>query len=64
MGDINQRIFCYQNKAPIPPDGHANPLKVVYSMKTPGNKSGATRYIPTSCDRILDAPDIINDYCK
>lgn len=66
MGDVNnQRIFCYQNKAPSAPDDHKNPLKVVYSMKTPGTqKSGATRYIPTTCDRILDAPEIINDYCK
>lgn len=66
MGDVNnQRIFCYQNKAPAAPESHVNPLRVVYSMKTPVSlKSGATRYIPTTSDRILDAPDIINDYCK
>lgn len=66
MGDVNtQRIFCYQNKAPSAPESHVNPLRVVYSSKTPvSNKSGATRYIPTTSDRILDAPDIINDYCE
>ena len=64
-GDGSQRIFCYKNKAPAPPEHHVNPLRVVYSMKTPvSQKSGATRYISTTPERILDAPDIINDYCE
>jgi hypothetical protein len=25
---------------------------------------GASRYIPQTPDRILDAPDIMDDYCK
>jgi len=45
--------------------GFLNPLKVVYShSKTPGSVKNATRYIPQTPDRILDAPDIIDDYCK
>lgn len=40
-------------------------MRVVYSVNTPmQTKGGGTRYIPQSPERILDAPDIINDYCK
>lgn len=56
------RILCYQNKAPAAPESHQNPLKVVYSQKTPISSKAGSRYIPTTSDRILDAPDIINDY--
>lgn len=64
-GDINsRRIFAYREKAPAPPEFHTNPLKVVYSVKTPMSTKSGTRYIPHSPERILDAPDIINDYCK
>lgn len=45
--------------------GFLNPLKVVYShSKTPGSVKSTSRYIPQTPDRILDAPDIIDDYCK
>lgn len=27
------------------------------------NARGTTRYIPHAPDRILDAPEIVNDYC-
>lgn len=63
LGDVNnRRIFSFQEKAPPPPDSHQNPLKVVYSIKTPMSTKSGSRYIPSSPERILDAPDIINDY--
>lgn len=58
-----QRILSFQNKAPAAPDNHMNPLRVVYSLKTPLSTKSGSRYIPQSPERILDAPDIINDYC-
>lgn len=65
LGDVNtRRIFSYQEKAPAAPESHQNPLRVVYSIKTPLLTKSGSRYIPTSPERILDAPDIINDYCK
>lgn len=65
LGDVNtRRIFSYQEKAPAAPESHQNPLRVVYSIKTPMSTKSGSRYIPTSPERILDAPDIINDYCK
>ncbi|XP_037958360.1 cell division cycle protein 20 homolog [Teleopsis dalmanni] len=63
IGDLKStRILCYQNKAPSAPDSHQNPLKVVFSTNTPHSSKSGTRYIPSTSDRILDAPDIINDY--
>lgn len=65
LGDVNtRRIFSYQEKAPAAPESHQNPLRVVYSIKTPMSTKSGSRYIPTSPERILDAPDIINDYCR
>jgi len=65
-GDINNtRVLSYQIKAPAPPEGYQNPLKVLYSQtKTPASVRASTRYIPQAPDRILDAPEIIDDYCK
>ncbi|XP_070502567.1 cell division cycle protein 20 homolog [Chironomus tepperi] len=57
-----KRILAYQTKAPAPPEDHLNPLRVVYSIKTPMSMKSGSRYIPTNPERILDAPDIINDY--
>lgn len=62
-GDINNRkIFSYQDKAPAAPEFHQNPLRV--RVKTPMSTKSGTRFIPSSPVRILDATDIINDYCK
>lgn len=61
--DISKkRILAYQTKAPAAPDSHLNPLKVIYSIKTPMSTKSGSRFIPTNPERILDAPDIINDY--
>ncbi|XP_031636529.1 cell division cycle protein 20 homolog isoform X3 [Contarinia nasturtii] len=63
LGDVKtRRVFSYQEKAPAAPESHQNPLRVVYSIKTPMSTKSGSRYIPTSPERILDAPDIINDY--
>lgn len=65
VGDLsNCRVVSYNNKAPPPPEGHLNNLKVVYSSSAykPGTTKKPTRYIPSQPERILDAPDIINDY--
>ncbi|CAG5093872.1 Similar to CDC20: Cell division cycle protein 20 homolog (Homo sapiens) [Cotesia congregata] len=59
----NQRVLSYQNKAPAPPEGYQNPLRVVYSQtKTPASVKTSSRYIPQAPDRILDAPEIVDDY--
>lgn len=62
-GDLSRyRIITYNNKAPLAPEGHSNNLRVVYSAcKNPSSKKSC-RHIPTQPERILDAPDIKNDY--
>ncbi|KAK9875166.1 hypothetical protein WA026_005958 [Henosepilachna vigintioctopunctata] len=58
-----QKILSYQKKAPSAPEGFMNPMKVIYSQtKTPASAKSSSRYIPQAPDRILDAPDIIDDY--
>lgn len=45
--------------------GHANALKILYSStKNPGSTKKASRHIPQAPERILDAPEILDDYCK
>lgn len=59
----NMRVLSYQNKAPAPPEGYQNSLRVVYSLsKTPSGVKPSARYIPQTPDRILDAPEIVDDY--
>lgn len=66
----SNRILSYKQQRPIQSGAHeihSNPLKVLYTAaasKAPMTAKGGIRYIPSAPDRILDAPDIINDYCK
>uniref|UniRef100_A0A182SAR9 Uncharacterized protein n=1 Tax=Anopheles maculatus TaxID=74869 RepID=A0A182SAR9_9DIPT len=57
-----QRLLSFRTKAPAPPEGHVNPLKAIYSVKTPMSAKSGSRYIPNAPERILDAPEIMNDY--
>jgi cell division cycle protein 20 (cofactor of APC complex) len=59
------RVLAFKNKAPQPEDGYANSLKVLYSQnKGSKSKSGRklNRAIADAPSRILDAPDLIDDY--
>ena len=46
--------------------GHLNNLRVLYSLhKTPASTAKKTaRHIPSAPDRILDAPDLMDDFCE
>lgn len=37
---------------------------IYFQSKAPSTVKASKRYIPQAADRILDAPDIIDDYCK
>lgn len=57
------RILSFKQKAPAPPEHHQNHMASLYSSNlgaAPARKQ--YRHIPTTQDRILDAPDIVNDY--
>lgn len=62
--DINKhRILSYQIKAPTAPEGFQNPNRILYTQtKTPASVKTTGRYVSHAPDRILDAPDIIDDY--
>lgn len=63
-GDLsNFRIMAYQNKAPSAPEGYCNSLRVLYSCsKAPNSTKRTTRYISQVPEKILDAPEIMDDY--
>ena len=56
------KILSYQHKAPVASDAQSNGLKVLYSHTQSPLSKTSTRHIPQAPDRILDAPDIVNDY--
>lgn len=62
------RVLAFRNKAPAPEEGYQNGLKVLYSQNKgrAGGLGGVagrpTRHIPSAPVRILDAPDLLDDY--
>jgi len=58
------RVLAFQSKPPTAPEGHSNNLKILYSSSknAPSSVKKWCRHIPQSPERILDAPDIRNDY--
>ena len=45
--------------------GHQGDLRVLYSTsKIPASAKKTIRHIPQVPERILDAPDILDDYCE
>ncbi|KAK2569872.1 Cell division cycle protein 20-like protein [Acropora cervicornis] len=64
LNDANSRILAFKMKAPTPREGHLNDLRVLYSnSKTPSTSAKKnSRHISPVPERILDAPDLIDDY--
>ncbi|XP_067928669.1 cell division cycle protein 20 homolog [Watersipora subatra] len=58
------KILAFRQKAPAAPEGHLNNLRVLYSQhKTPSSTAKKTaRHIPSAPERILDAPDLLDDF--
>eukprot|EP01038_Epipyxis_sp_PR26KG_P007697 gene7697-10468_t len=57
------RVLAYKNKAPLPKEEYQNSLKILYSQQ--GAKKEvvkSTRHISSTPFRILDAPDMLDDY--
>ena len=64
-GVSKSRVLAFKNKAPLPAEGYQNSLKILYSAQTVKKEAVKTmRHIPSAPVRILDAPDILDDYCK
>lgn len=61
------RILSFADKAPAPKGDTVNNLQVLYSASTTSRKSKSStklvsRHIPSAPTRILDAPDLLDDY--
>jgi len=57
------RILSFKSKAPTADEAHANSLKVLYSTGKPKAPNAAkTRQISTKPERVLDAPDLRDDF--
>lgn len=62
--DESAKILAFKSKAPAPPVGYQNSLKVLYSQNkaSAGKRRKVTRHIPQAPERVLDAPDMLDDY--
>mmetsp|Transcript_3151 Transcript_3151/g.7394 ORF Transcript_3151/g.7394 Transcript_3151/m.7394 type:complete len:505 (+) Transcript_3151:199-1713(+) len=63
----NNRIMSFKDKAPQPKGDTVNNLNVLYSAAKSGpqkksNSKLASRPIPSAPSRVLDAPDLMDDY--
>lgn len=59
----DSRILSFKAKAPAAKDGHANNMKILYSAGKPQlQKSTNVRQIPSMAEKILDAPDMMDDF--
>ncbi|KAL7571279.1 hypothetical protein ACA910_008676 [Epithemia clementina (nom. ined.)] len=66
----NRRIMAYTEKAPVPTGDPVSNLNVLYSAAAAGGGGGrkksnaklVTRQIPNTPSRVLDAPDLMDDY--
>ena len=57
------RIMCYADKAPVAQEGQTANLRVAYSSsKNAASAKKATRMIPHQPEKILDAPDLVDDW--
>lgn len=69
-GEVNiddERILIYRRGQAPPVSGQPTHRKVLYSSTNALPISSARkglRHIPTTPERILDAPNYIDDYCK
>jgi len=59
----DSRILSFKSKAPAAKDCHLNNMKVLYSTGKPlAPKAVNTRNVPSAPEKILDAPDMLNDF--
>ena len=67
IDDSKSRILSFADKAPAPKGDTVNNLEVLYSASTTARKGKSStklvsRHIPSAPTRILDAPDLLDDY--
>lgn len=59
----NSKILRFKSSAPLSKEGHQNTLRVLYCQSKPTAPTAkSVRHIPQAEDRILDAPELLNDF--
>ncbi|XP_048588829.1 cell division cycle protein 20 homolog [Nematostella vectensis] len=62
-GKAESKILHFKSGAPAAKEGYQNDLHVLYCQSKPsGPKARSSRHIPQAPDRILDAPELLDDY--
>ena len=62
-GDAPHRVLAFKTKAPAPADGFVSNTRVLYTQnKGAAPRVKSTRHVPSAPERILDAPDMVDDY--
>ena len=57
-------MLAFKNKAPTPAEDHQNSLRVLYTQNREAGMlpKRYSRHIPQAPERILDAPELLDDY--
>eukprot|EP01084_Bolivina_argentea_P154080 268620_1 len=61
----NEKVLSFKTKAPLAEDGYINNLRVLYTVNNAPQskkKNKNVRYIAKTAERVLDAPDLMDDY--
>ena len=59
----DSRILSFTARAPAAKDGYQNNIKILYSAGKPSApKASNTRQVSATAEKILDAPDMMNDF--
>lgn len=63
-GARGHRVLAFKQKAPEAKDGYHEAIKVLYSQNSQAKKQtmAPPRHIPSAPERVLDAPDMLDDY--
>lgn len=56
------RVLSFKQKAPAPAEGYENPMASLYTANAGMRPKKAFRAVPQQPERILDAPDLVDDY--
>jgi len=67
--DCTSKILAFKSKAPAPAPSHTNSMRVLYTsnrsvnnLTSASNARSSFRSIATTAEKVLDAPDLLDDY--
>lgn len=61
--DVGARVLAFKKKAPAPPEDYENRLASLYTANANSSRPKKPfRAVPSQPDRILDAPELVDDY--